>query len=178
MTSKIDYLSTEPNLSRIPPIKLLESLEDPQQYSSYLISSKVGSANNNLEHNKILSATYCRPLKGNIRTIRKFHLSRLGLDKNYGYHDRIIEKLSDNYQDTRNYIYSSLGHNVLSSSVICSWPAISALVTRQNNSKLSHSLYVNNEICDVIYPFLNLSEASSDLHYAKLMGISALRNAK
>jgi len=74
-------------------------------------------------------------------------------------------------------IYSRLGHNVLRSSVICDWPAVSAVVTRQEKNILTHSLYVNNEVGDVIYPLLGVDEVGDSLYFARLMGISALSNS-
>ena len=174
---KLDFLSTEPNLSRIPPFQIMESLEDPNKFSSLLISSQVDITNGLKSDNEIINATYCRPIKGNFSTVRKFHLSRIGHGKNFDNHDKLVNKLERNNPESKNMIYSRLGHNVLRSSVICDWPAVSAVVTRQEKNILTHSLYVNNEVGDVIYPLLGVDEVGDSLYFARLMGISALSNS-
>jgi len=175
--TKHDFLSTEPNLTRIPPFQIMESLEDPNQFSSLLISSQIDVTDGLKSDNEIINATYCRPIKGNVSTVRKFHLSRLGQNKDFDRHEKLVNKLVRNNPESRNLIYSRLGHNVLRSSVICSWPAVSALVTRQEKNTLTHSLYVNNEVGDVIYPLLGEDELGDHLYFARLMGISALSNS-
>jgi len=175
--TKHDFLSTEPNLTRIPPFQIMESLEDPNQFSSLLIRSQFDITDGLKSDNEIISATYCKPIKRNVSTIKKSHLSRVGHKKDSKYHDYLISTLDQNNPESKNLIYSRLGHNVVRSSVICSWPAVSALVTRQEKNTLTHSLYVNNEISDVINQLLGENDIDDLLYYSRLIGISALSNS-